>query len=523
MLSVRAKRMYEGLALYQPLPAVVPFHSSSAKWRLLDASNQSGKTLAGAVELARCVLDQDPYRKYPRQNGKAIVVGLDEKHLADPIWVKLGEPGAFHIIRDEHTKLWRAVRPDPENPRRLDPYDAAYREKWKDAPPLIPQRMLVGGQPTWYDKGKRIPHSLNLRNGWTVRFTGSKGKAEQGTQYRFGWIDEHIEDESHYVEMNRGFMRHAGVGVWTATAQTVNFQLTDLRERAAKGEKKILAIQLLLEDNPFISTEAKQDFFDILSEDERAVRFYGKPAIAGRLIYWMFKPQEDHGCEPFDIPDDWSRYIFLDPGRQNCGTIFVAVDPEEKHRWVYDSFILRHSDASTWAHEVKMRQGKRKYECVVCDQRAGKQTSMGRSTGDTVAHHYFQALMEEGVSLRRVGSMDGFFAASADVSAREECLIQWMAIREIGPFTGSPLLKMFRGRNKDLERQIYRAHMKLDRADKRERLESDALDCLEYAAAYNPTYYPPEPIDNSRDDKVYQAYLRRKEGRSRQLAGAVLG
>src|SRR5687768_12996223 len=106
-----AARRFEALRLYEPLPAAAPFHECAAPEVLVYGSNRAGKTLAVMTEVARAVTAQDPYAKYPVANGRAYIVGKDSKHVAEVFYKKLFRAGAFKIIRDQQTGMWRSVRP----------------------------------------------------------------------------------------------------------------------------------------------------------------------------------------------------------------------------------------------------------------------------------------------------------------------------------------------------------------------------------------------------------------------------
>lgn len=166
-----AKRKIEGLRLYEPLPVQSRFHASKARTRLARGSNRSGKTLCAAVEVARAVTGQDPFDKYPKQNGRAYCVARDLGELGQVMWPKLGKPGAFKIIRDEVTNEWRAYRP-------WDPRDHARRRDTKPAPHLIPPRMIkeIG----WHNKKLGQPKMIRLYNGWEISFFSSEGVPPHG-------------------------------------------------------------------------------------------------------------------------------------------------------------------------------------------------------------------------------------------------------------------------------------------------------------------------------------------------------
>lgn len=513
-----AKIRGEGLALYQPLPEAERFHASLTKIRVLDGSNRSGKTNGGAVETARILCGCDPYDKSVKKNGKALIVGLDGDHIA-MMWAKCAQPGAFSKIRDEKTRFWRAVRPDPSDPTRLDPYDEAYCEQWKDAPPYIPARMIHSI--AWEEKRKGIPRRVTLKNGWDSLWRSSKGDSPQGDHLNWVWIDEQIENEDFYKEARRGIVamgepkQHIPRMIWTATPQNLNPQLSDLRDDADAGKKYASAFKLLIANNPYISDDEKQAYYDSLSEDEREVRWFGIPAIARQRVYPGYSPQGVHGCDPFEVDiSRWARYVALDPGRQHCGTVFFAVDPEQEHVWVYDAFDLRNSDAQGWAGEIAKRQHDMKFEAFVIDQQMGKQRPPG--SGWNVAQQYWAALDTAGVRPKTEGPLGGFFPGSNDVAGREEAVISWLTIRGSGPFAGSPTLKVFRGVSPQLDKQFRDAIY--DRGKRSKRPAQDVLVCVEYMAGFSPVYRAPVSLENAAANSAPTVFeqLKAKQARARR-------
>ncbi|RMD63155.1 hypothetical protein D6833_05980 [Candidatus Parcubacteria bacterium] len=140
---------------------------------------------------------------------------------------------------------------------------------------------------------------------------------------------------------------------------------------------------------------------------------------------------------------------------------------------------------------------------------------------DTVAKTYFDAAKTCGIIPYKRGTLNGFFPSCSDISMREEALLAWMRPREFGPFAGTPYLQVFRGECIDLEREINAA--RYDKVNgQRMKLESDLLDCLEYAAAWNPGYIRiPDGDDapSARAVAKYKAFL--KEAEEYGLSGGV--
>lgn len=510
------RRKMEALRLYQPLAHLAPFHEANCAWRVVDGSNRSSKTLTGCVEMVRAWLGCDPFDKYPRRNLNTLVVSLDLDHIG-LLWRKCSQPGAFKIIRDEHTQLWRSVRPDPQNPTVLDPYDEAHREKWRDAPPLIPANRIRSI--AWENRGKEQPRYATFDTAARCLFRSSDGRPPQGDHYGVVLFDEHIANPEFIDEAKRGLVgldeipQHRPKGIWTATAQSVNPELLELRERADAGSSDVQAFLALIEQNPYISPEERQIFHDGLSEDERRVRYYGEYATAGRRCYPTYQPQGIHGYEPKEIPPSWCVYIWIDPGTQHCATLFAAIDPEEKHVWVYDGFDLQNVDQPTWARHVAERLGGRPLEAAVFDWHGGRQHSFGAPL--TVARQYWDALIQF-LEPRRLGPLEGFFPGSDDVAARQAALRNWMAIRGPGPFAGSPTLKVARGQIAGLDRQINHAQMELKNPDKRAKLPKhceDLVECLEYGAASGLGYHEPDYAPHKDEDPVYENFQRQRQRR----------
>ncbi len=246
-----------------------------------------------------------------------------------------------------------------------------------------------------------------------------------------------------------------------------------------------------MSDNPYIPDDEKSTFFEGLSEDERHFRWYGLPAAEMARVYPGYDPQGTHGCEPFTVDiSRWARYVALDPGRRHCGTVFFAIDPEEKHVWIYDAFDLLSAHAQTWAGEVAKRQYDTRFEAFVIDQQMGKQIRPGAA--QNTAQHYWAALSAAGVQPKSEGSLSGFYPGTNDISAREEAVLGWLAIRGTGPFAGSSTLQIMKGISPQLDRQFRDAvHDKGRRSKKR---AQDILVCVEYMAGFTPRYRVPSPI-----------------------------
>ena len=499
LAKVRAlirKRRMEGIQLIKTLPHLVDFHKCLTRWAIIWGSNRSSKTETCAIEFCRAVLGCDPYDKYPRKGGNALVVAKDLDDVAR-IWRTCSEPGAFEVVKSVHG--WRAVRPDPNDPSRIDPDDEARRDKWQPGPPLIPERMIK--HIAWENPRKKIPRYVEFTTGWRVLFRSSISIAPQGDKYNLVWLDEQMQNPLFYQEANRGLVGFGGKyspkGIWSATSQTTNLQLYKLYQ-ASKGESSyITPFKATVDQNCYIPPDEKLIFYDSMESDaERRIRYYGEFALIAQSIYKHYDPMGVHGCDPFLIKPNWCRVVVLDPSWRHCASLFFAIDPDDAHVYVYDGFDLPNGDARGWAEEIKSRQGDMKFYGFVIDQQMGKQHETG--PGETVAAQYFAALKEIGIEPQVFGPLSGFFPGSRDIEGRTKSLLGWMSLRGTGTLSGTSRLQVMRGVVPKLDDQIHLAHTRTDRPDKRatgKLVEEDLLQTLEYGAAFDPHYYPPEPVE----------------------------
>ncbi len=179
VFSELARRKIRGINLYQPHKEQVDFHQSPARIRIVVGSNRSGKTLVAAVEVARAATGNDPFKKFPRENGRIFCVGKNLDHVGQVMWRKLARAESFKMIRDEVTKEWRSWQP-------WNAYDISFPEKVKWAPPLIPPSLIR--TIAWENKAKSIPKLVVLQNGWEIAFFSGEGKPPAGVDLDMVWL-----------------------------------------------------------------------------------------------------------------------------------------------------------------------------------------------------------------------------------------------------------------------------------------------------------------------------------------------
>jgi hypothetical protein len=529
LLHERARRRKEALKIYRPLPFQEGFHRSDAPERTIRGSNRSGKTLSAAIEFGRAVTGQDPYGKYPK-SGRAIVVGKDEKHCGEVLYRKLFEPGAFKVIKDEVTGKWRTYDPRTDEHRR---------KERRNAPPIIPRRFYSEKDIAWSKKREMIPRKVVINAGtdrqWEIYFFSSLGEAPQGWDVDIVWFDEEIEHPTWYPEMAARLIDRSeydedqgrwigGKFFWSATPQAGTLQLFKIHQKAdeerGSDNPRVTEHSATLFDNDYLADRAKQAFLSKMgdNEDEIRVRVYGEFALLGMRIYSDFFPRGVHGCDPFQIPDDWCRYLAIDPGRQVCAVLFVAVPPPGHNYhgqvFVYDELYIKRCDAATLADRLSAKITNTPIWEALIDNHAGRQTEMG--SGKTVEEQYRAAMVARKIRFENTNGV-AFTWGSDDVNAGIESVRSWLVIKD-----GRARLQVFRGRCPNLIKEMEEYSYKKDVAhgvvtDKPLAINNHLCDCLRYLAAHGLPYRRPRSR-KSRGGYAFQ-YLEEKKKRGRLNGG----
>lgn len=508
LVAELSRRSIESLKLYEPLPAQANFHCSKASERLLRGSNRGGKTLPAAVEVARAVCGSDPFRKYPKTGGRCFAVGKDGKHLGQVMWRKLGRAGAFRVIRDETTNLWRAFRP-------WSAEDVEREDQSRPAPPMIPPRMIKSI--AWENKKENQPNVVTLINGWEINFFSSLGKPPQGSDVDLVWLDEEIVDPDWYPEMSARLLDRNGRLIWSATPQAGTEHLYDLHQRCEEqhgySDPDAQEFLILLNDNPHITERQKKEFeAKLATPEEVAVRVGGEFAVSSYKVYSEYH-KSIHEIELAEIPSNWTRYMVVDPGHQVCAVLFAACPPLTIGRQVvlYDELYIRNCDAEKFGERVAARTKDQAFWAFLIDGHAGRQTQIG--AGKTVESQYSDALKKRKVASARTGS--SFYPGNDDVEAGIDAVRALLRVKE----DGLPVLRVVKGRLPNFDFEIARYHYRRERGmvtDKPDqKRHNHIMDCLRYLAAYDPVYHSPKDIKKPLTGAI-AAYRKKQEERRRK-------
>lgn len=200
-----------------------------------------------------------------------------------------------------------------------------------------------------YWAGEKILEIKNLETGkfeakrtddpmWAriiLRSAQSKGGLESATA-KAAVLDEIGQDEftlEHWEAILRRLSLSRGRVCGATTLYNLGWLKSEIYEPWTNGSKEIDVIQFQSTINPAFP----QEEFDRAKSRMQSWRFsmfyLGEFARPIGLIYGDFT--NDMLCDPFFIPDDWSRIIGVDFGGANTATLHIAEDPASDRWYVY--------------------------------------------------------------------------------------------------------------------------------------------------------------------------------------------
>lgn len=439
--------------------------------------SNSGKSVSASVEFAARVTGQNiiasdgteipnPWPK-PTPNSPRLywIIGYETRHIGETIHRLLFEPGqggSYRAIKDLKTGKWRAWN-------RANAEDVARVEESKLSEPLISSRFIDGDDSwSWEDKKARQFNTVVLNNGATIRAYPSSGvNPKQGDAVSGIWIDEDIKFPHHLKEWQDRLTDMEGWFLWSVWPHTKNDALLNLIDRAdltvMDENPQIRKYQLIMTDNPYLSDKGKaQSLGRMESEEEIARRNRGDTLVhelnmynyvseiheikrpkPGRAVGILPKAHEalrDIWMTRGQFPNDWTRYLSIDPSNTRTAVHSWVVPPREYLGTFFGNVaigewevIARKYSAPMLAKTLAEKMSTRNYEAFIMDFRAGRQTHAGHDLN--TMNVYAKAFREAGLFSRQTSFS---FAQGCDIPN-----VRQNAVRELlreDPESGIPKL-----------------------------------------------------------------------------------
>lgn len=306
------------------------------KERIFLASNRTGKSVAGAFELACHLTGEYPFwwagRRFDRPIS-AWAVGATARSTRDVVQQELFGPmgswGSGMIPLEKMGKTW-ALQGTPGG---IDVAEIKHvsggmsRVGFKNYEQAIDTFMGVKLDAIWLDEEspQNIYNECLMRTMTTggivlVTFTPLKGL----TPFVINFLSK---------------------AEFLAGARPITVPLRELSE-AEEGEdarfKDLVGskavIQAGWDDAPWLEEDAKAKMLDDTAPHLRAARSKGIPAMGSGNVYPV--PFEEISCSPFKIPDHYKRMYALDVGWNKTAALWAAIDPDSDTIYITDEHYM---------------------------------------------------------------------------------------------------------------------------------------------------------------------------------------
>lgn len=526
VLQELLRREHDGLRLYRPLPQQVAAVQTKASEVCVRGGNRSGKSLLCAAIVASAARrepiigpDDKPLpHNFPTNRPMLIwVIGYGEDHIGDTMYRLLFEPGQFKIIKDLKTGRVRAWRP-------WDTTDRARESECLFPGPLIPENLIK--DMAWGSKAKKQFEHCQLTNGTIIKAYTSGGHVKMGDPVDLIWVDEDIEYPKYVSEWQARLSDKKGRFFWSAWPWTDNYALVRMSQRAADQRNRenpdVVEVVLSFRENPYIDEDEKRkrvEGWSAFSDDEVRSRADGEFQHGTSLMYPNFSLGV-HGCprslakedavdvalksRGFEPPDNWTRYLVMDPGHAVTAILFFAIPPSDFGDFVvlYDELYLIAHDAFQTAIRIKEKVNGKVFEAFLGDGQQLRQSITG--VGRTFAQQYELALAKE--DLRSVQTAGRFRLTDNTIDAGIVAVRNWLTVRP----DGTAKLRVVQHKCKKFldEIQLYKKHFEKDEARDRPASgqKDHAMDALRYGAMHGLPYVPPPAVIDFYPSPALQAF-----------------
>ncbi len=163
----------------------------------------------------------------------------------------------------------------------------------------------------------------------------------QGTSLDYVWFDEEPPYDIYSECKMRILDKHGDIFATMTPLKGLTFVYDEIFLNKF-NDANIWCEFISWDDNPFISSEAKEEMKKTMSDAELRSRQYGEFLDFGGRVYTEFD-ENVNVIEPFDIPYDWQDKLSIDPGLKNplsChwyavdydGNVYVVAEHYDKDK-----------------------------------------------------------------------------------------------------------------------------------------------------------------------------------------------
>lgn len=532
------------------------FKTPRAKYTLIMGGNRSGKTTCAIVKFVSIAMDipvtladgTECDLRMPWQKGRKLTMWIccdGQDHIGQTIWRVMCQPGLFRVIADPKTKEIRAFDPE-KDPKKLS----------RPSPPLLPKKWIKSI--AWEERAKNVFDKITIHDPASgeeladIFAYSTKAPPKAGDPVDCCFVDERIQNRDGYVNELKGRLVDAGNGIseegaggqlfWSSWPSEDSQELVDfnamIEEMIEKGQHDLgRKVVLSTSGNKHLDKKAVGEFLAGLTPEEQLARDKGQFTGESIRMYPLFDKVVHSAIVDHDEdmlsktlrardgipPNEWTKYLALDPGTSHPAVLLCAVPPPEFGNNVcvaYHEFYPGRADPRQLAEFVWKFAHKEKFYRMIIDKQAGQQQTIGAEAGTKIVDAYKKAFSEAGFTCYR--TKDRFDYGSNDVGGRQLILNDWMHIQK----NGRPKLRIVTHRCPELCKQLTKVRKKKIQKEvvdeRKARGQHDLVDCLEYIAAADPRYVYVKPTIEDASE-AYQRYMKRFGNGSDQQKSISIG
>lgn len=267
----------------------IGFHQARASVRVVLGGGQSGKSRAAAQEIAWWLTEKHPWQPTPKCPRIYVI------------------SAGYRLVQEGVYKHLKYILP-----------------RWlihEEGPRVMP----------W-----QFPLYIQMNSGAQVDFISGEGGEDARRKVQAAEVDLLVIDEEVdgllWEESQRARLARGGRAIVSLTAIRSEPWITSLEDMAEMGDPHVHLTRLSTyraRDRGHVKAEIVKEMEMTLSESDRQVRLEGRTRRYEGLIYPEFGKL--NVCPPFEIPQDCTRYVAIDPGYRTCAILYAAVWKDGKY------------------------------------------------------------------------------------------------------------------------------------------------------------------------------------------------
>lgn len=314
------------LELYKPYPKQEAFHEAGAKFRerLFLAANQSGKTWAGAAEMAMHLTGRYPGWWKGRRFAKPIVAwaaGVTGEAVRDTVQrLLMGRPGEFGT---------------------------------GSIPTADIEEMTTSRGISDLLDTVRVKHLSGVGSSSLSFKSYEKGREKwQGETLDLVWFDEEPPEDIYSEGLTR--TNATGGMVYLTFTPLLGMSSVVMRFLGTKKTQDRFSITMTIDDVDHFSAEKKREIIDSYQPYEREARVRGIPMMGSGRVFPVAESVIRY--ENQHLPDHWARICGMDIGWDHpTAAVWMAWDRDNDTVWIYDCYRVSQEGVAVHASAIRSR------------------------------------------------------------------------------------------------------------------------------------------------------------------------